>query len=289
MGFRRPPRRGCALVRDRTEVGQGQGPSYRVRPSLADAEVHGRVPVGVPGVPAHPRSGILRAERGVVPGGDDLHVAGAVERQVAALRAVDTWYSRPEDTPVRASRRSCAACSRPACGWPSRPGRSSRTRTARRCRRSTSRRCASRPRQGCGCRLIRWMRSVARPRGPREPRRTQKTRGTREMPGTPQKAGWRRRSEPRLLLPGGVPGLSDPASCAASLGASASHSSGPDIGTGLPVKRDRCHHLPFPPNNLGCLAGTALTCLPPYLRITRSTPLSVDTRFLGPRVAVRSH
>lgn len=29
--------------------------------------------------------------------------------------------------------------------------------------------------------------------------------------------------------------------------------------------------------------------MPPYLRITRSTPLSGDTRFLGPRVAVRSH
>jgi hypothetical protein len=54
------------------------------------------------------------------------------------------------------------------------------------------------------------------------------------------------------------------------------------------VKRDRCHHLPFPPKNLGCFAGR-LCCLPPYLRITRSTPLSGDTRFLGPRVAVRSH
>src|SRR5579872_6007736 len=94
------------------------------------------------------------------------------------------------------------------------------------------------------------MRSVARPRGPREPRRTQKTRGTREMPGTPQKAGWRRRSEPRQLLPGGAPGLSDPASCAASLGASASHSSDPDISTGLPVKRDRCHHFTFFPQSI---------------------------------------
>lgn len=42
------------------------------------------------------------------------------------------------------------------------------------------------------------------------------------------------------------------------------------------------------PKAFGLSRGTALPCMPRYLRITRSTPLSGDMRLLGPRVAVRS-